>query len=562
MHLDMIMFTEQRRSSLARMKNLVVTPKPVFEVNLTDDQKDAFVPQYTSLDEIKGEVSITAICDMSFDDIYITFEGSTSTFIEKVATTAPTNGRTDAFHNFIRLQQPMDPSAFPNPRVFEAGKMYKFSFTFVVPDTLLPQACLHPKKPGFPEDGHMALPPSLGDPLVASMGKSLMDDMAPDMGSIAYSIRCRITNGQSANGKYKTMAEGSKKLRIIPAVEELPPLDVIIEGDDRYDYKMRQEKNIRKGTFKGKLGRLVVQSKQPHSLKLPYSRGPDADSNPTTMTTVNVRFDPIEESFPPPGLSTLQAKLKVGTVFTTVPMDELVTKTSHFLYNSVRGIYVDTLNLSSRCLSNIEWQKHTSLTSNTSNHQDSEIPSPSEAYNGGSFYTAKVVVPLTFPKGNKIFVPSFNSCLISRIYALDLYLSINTPNATVIDPTVHLKLPIQVSSEGNPHAVPTISAEEQAAIAAREANAYFDPRSVAPPSPQYTERARLDGPPSRAMAGVMGDNPQHSVRMNRAQQRFQSLSFEGEEAAVAPPPDYEHIGGGRRRSTSNVPSPSRSPRGT
>lgn len=386
------------------------------------------------------------------------------------------------------------------------------------------------------------------------------------------------------------MAEGSKKLRIIPAVEELPPLDVIIEGDDRYDYKMRQEKNIKKGTFKGKLGRLVVQSKQPHSLKLPYSRGPDADSNPTTMTTVNVRFDPIEESFPPPGLSTLQAKLKVGTVFTTVPMDELVTKTSHFLYNSVRGIYVDTLNLSSRCLSNIEWQKHTSLTSNTSNHQDSEIPSPSEAYNGGSFYTAKVVVPLTFPKGNKIFVPSFNSCLISRIYALDLYLSINTPNATVIDPTVHLKLPIQVSSEGNPHAVPTISAEvwfnrsrarshisfltrrlcadidhppqEQAAIAAREANAYFDPRSVAPPSPQYTERARLDGPPSRAMAGVMGDNPQHSVRMNRAQQRFQSLSFEGEEAAVAPPPDYEHIGGGRRRSTSNVPSPSRSPRGT
>lgn len=184
MHLDMIMFTEQRRSSLARMKNLVVTPKPVFEVNLTDDQKDAFVPQYTSLDEIKGDVSITAICDMSFDDIYITFEGSTRTFIEKVATTAPTNGRTDAFHNFIRLQQPMDPSAFPNPRVFEAGKMYKFSFTFVVPDTLLPQACLHPKKPGFPEDGHMALPPSLGDPLVASMGKSLMDDMAPDMGSI------------------------------------------------------------------------------------------------------------------------------------------------------------------------------------------------------------------------------------------------------------------------------------------------------------------------------------------------------------------------------------------
>ena len=143
MHSEAIMFTEQRRSSLARMKNLVLTPKPVIEVTLSDDQKDAFVPQYTSLDEIKGEVSITAPCDTSFDDIYITFEGSTRTFVEKVATTSPTNGRTEAFHNFVRLLQPMDPSAFPDPRVIEAGKTYKYPFTFVVPDTLLPQSCTH-----------------------------------------------------------------------------------------------------------------------------------------------------------------------------------------------------------------------------------------------------------------------------------------------------------------------------------------------------------------------------------------------------------------------------------
>lgn len=257
MHPDIVMFTEQRRGSLARMKDLVMTPKPIIEVTLTDDQKDAFVPQYTSLDEIKGEVSITVSCDTSFDDIYITFEGSTRTFVEKIATTSPTNGRTEAFHNFVRLLQPMDPSAFPDPRVIEAGKNYKFPFTFVVPDTLLPQSCTHAKRAGFPEGGHMTTPPSLGDPLVASMGKSLMDDMAPDMGTIAYSVRGRITSGRGANGKYKTIAEGSKKLRIIPAMKEQPPLDVVVEGDDRYDYKMRQEKNIKKGTFKGKLGRLV-----------------------------------------------------------------------------------------------------------------------------------------------------------------------------------------------------------------------------------------------------------------------------------------------------------------
>lgn len=456
---DVVMFAEQRRGSLARMKNLVVTSKPVIEVTLTDDQKDAFVPQYRSLDEIKGEVSITASCDTSFDDIYISFEGSTRTFVEKVATTSPTNSRTDAYHNFIRMTQPIDPSSLPNPRVLEAGKVYKYPFTFVVPDTLLPQSCSHVKKPGFPDGGHMTLPPSLGDPLVASRGKSLMDDMAPDMGAVAYSVRGRITNGRGAGGRYKTMAEGAKKLRIMPAIEEQPPLDVIVEGDDRYEYKMRREKNIKKGTFKGKLGRLVIQSTQPQSLKIPYSRGPSADCNPTTMTTVNVRFDPIEESSQPPGLNTLQAKLKVATCFASVPMDEIPTRSSDFHNSSVRGIFVEGLNLSSRCLSNIEWEKHAPLTPDLLNRRDSGIPNPSEAYNGGSFYTAKVIVPISLPQGNKVFVPSFHSCLVSRIYALDLYLSFSTPNTTVIDPTLHLKLPIQVSSERNPQAQPTISAQ-------------------------------------------------------------------------------------------------------
>ena len=257
------------------------------------------------------------------------------------------------------------------------------------------------------------------------------------------------------------MAEGSKKLRIIPAMKEQPPLDVIVEGDDRYEYKMRREKNIKKGIFKGKLGRIVVQSTQPQSLKLPYSRGPDADRGPTTVATMKVRFDPIEESFPPPGLNTLQAKLKVATCFTSVPMDVIPTKSSEFHCSSVRGIFVETLNLSSRSLSNIEWQKHTSQTSEFFNRRNSGIPNPSKAYNGGSFYTVDIIVPISLPKGNKVLVPSFNSCLISRMYALDLHLSLTTPKTTLIDPTIRLKLPIQVSSEGNPNAQPLISAQVQ-----------------------------------------------------------------------------------------------------
>ena len=252
------------------------------------------------------------------------------------------------------------------------------------------------------------------------------------------------------------MAEGSKKLRIIPATEEQPPLDVNIGGDDRYDYKMRGERKIKKGTFQKRLGRLVVQAKQPQSLKLPYFKGPNADCSPITMATMNLRFDPVEESSPLPSLNTCTARLKVATCFTSIPMDEIPTKSSDYHTSNVRGIFVEAVNLSSLSLSNVEWEKRLSSIDLT-DPQNSEIPGPSEGWIGGAFYTAKVAVPISLPKGNKLLVPSFHSCLLSRIYAVDLNLTVSTPSTTIIDPQVHLKLPIQVSSEGNPNATPRIS---------------------------------------------------------------------------------------------------------
>ena len=465
------MSAKVRKGSLAMIKDMVVTSKPVIEVTLTDDQKDVFMPQYTSLDEIKGEVSITASSDTSFDNIYVSFEGSTRTWVEKHIATPYVNNRSEAHHIFVRLIQPLDRSAVPSPPVLEARKVYKFPFTFVVPDTLLPQSCTHSKHPDFPEDAHMSPPPSFGDLLAATMGKAFMNDMAPDMSKIAYSVRARITSGRGGrNNLPKIIAEGSKKLRVIPATEEQPPLDVLPGGDDRYDYKIRREKTIKKGTFKGKLGRVVAQSAQPQSLKLPFARGPNADCDPTTMATVNVRFDPINESLSPPDLNTLQAKFTVATFFASEWVDVIPTKVSDFHGSDYRGVFTHTLNLSSLCLSNIEWEKHDSSTSNLLNRGDSGIPTTSEAYSwmptaseaykDGCFYTARIVVPVSLPKGNKILVPSFHSCLVSRIYALDLYLSFNTPNPTFFkDPTIHLKLPIQVSSEGNPNAKPVISAQ-------------------------------------------------------------------------------------------------------
>lgn len=465
------------------MRTLTSKVKPVIAISLSDDQRDDFVPTYTSLDQIRGHVTITAKYDTGFDDIYVTFEGTTKTFVEKIATASPANGRTEAFQVFLRLVQPMDPQALPESYILKAGHTYRFPFTFVVPEQLLPQSCTHARNGRGTQEVHLNLPPSLGDPMTASLGKTLLDDMAPEMAVVSYAVKARVIQGRGSSGKPVVAAEGSKRLRIVPAVEERPPITVY--GGLKDDYRLRKEKEIKKGMFKGKLGCLTMESSQPKSLRLPPLKS-KSSCPVTTMATVNVRFDPADESAQPPTLSSLSTKLKVATYFASVPMSDIPTKITDFHYSNTKGVLVETVMLSSRCVASAAWERHSP---HTPNRRDSAfstlsnpvIPEPSSSYNGKSFYTAQILVPITLPKGSKVFVPTFYSCLVSRVYSLDIYLSIS---AMVTAPSMHIKVPIQISMEGNPDAMPSISAEEAEAIAAREANDIFIPRNVTPPSPE------------------------------------------------------------------------------
>lgn len=490
------------------MRNPASKAKPIIAISLSDDQKEEFVPSYTSLDQVRGQVTITAKHDTSFDEIYVTFEGTSKTFVEKIATASPANGKTEAFQVFLRLIQPMDPRALPESNLLKAGRTYRFPFTFVVPEKLLPQSCTHARGGHRMQEVHLNLPPSLGDPMTASQGKTLLDDMAPEMAVVSYAIKARVIQGRGNSGKPVVAAESSKRLRISPAVGELPPITV--SGGVKDDYRLRKEKEIKKGIFKGKLGCLTMESSQPRSLRLPPLRS-KSSSPVTTMATVNVRFDPADESAQPPALSSLNTKLKVATYFASVPMNDIPSKITDFHYSSTKGVLVETIVLSSRCIASAPWERHSSPTPNRRDSAFSTlsnpiIPEPSSSYNGKTFYTTQILVPITLPKGSKVFVPTFHSCLVSRVYSLDIYLSIS---AMVTAPSMHIKVPIQISMEGNPNARPSISAEEAQAIAAREADDIFSPRQVTPPSPEYVAQASLVdlGVPSPEYSELQPSNP-------------------------------------------------------
>lgn len=458
------------------MKSPTCHSRPTIDIALHDDQQDDFVPSYTTLDKVQGEVTIVAPYDTAFDHIYITLEGSVKTFVEKMATASPTNYRTEAFQIFLRLLQPLDMGAFSRSRIIKAGQTYKFPFTFVIPQKLLPQSCEHA------HDAHLNLPPSLGDPLTASLNKTLLDDMAPEMSVISYAIRVRITNGRGPTGKPVIMAENSKKLRVVPAVDEQPPL--VMYGDLKDDYVLSKGKEIKKGLFKSKLGTLTMESQQPKSLRLPAVRS--NNSCPiTTMATVRVRFDPSEEGAQPPRLNTLSTKLKASTFFSSVPMSELPSKAIRSPYDSSRGVFVQSIPLSSRCVASAQWDRHDAGASDKPLAVPT-IPKPSSSHVTKFFYTTQILVPITLPRSCKVFVPTFHSCLVSRVYSLGLQLWVQSPSPNITNPSLQLKLPIQISAEGNADANRTVSTPDADALAEMGTNGAFNARLFYPPSPEYS----------------------------------------------------------------------------
>lgn len=345
---------------------------------------------------------------------------------------------------------------------------------------------------------HLLLPPSLGDPEVAGAGKSLLDDMAPEMSRISYAIVVRVQQSKIPT----IMAEKYRKIRVMPATEELPPVDV--DGQDS-EYCLRREKALKKhGLLGTKLGRVVGEAMQPASLSLPPPNVDLAETcSVSTMATVMLRFDPTEDTQPPPRLGTLASKLSVSTYFASEPLRDFPCK-AKMLYDSRQGVVMDSLHLSSRTMESVHWERHdgTAAVEEIVSRRGSTLsmagttacPQPTKNYKLGTpFYTAQLLIPVNLPK-NKCFVPTFYSCLISRTYTLELSLSMSMRSGGPgLSTTVDLKLPVQISSQASGE-----SRERQASIEQEteaSVDAFFTPRNTISWPPASNRETFGEAPP-------------------------------------------------------------------
>lgn len=497
----------------AKLRHFMQVQKPDIKITLNSKKRT-----YTTLDQIDGKVSITAPVDTPFDGIEIEFVGTSRTFVERLTTAAAVSGRSEAFHQFLKLTQPRLQDQYPEDQILKAGQRYDFPFVFVVPQQLLPRICQHKIHNPLVRDAHLTLPPTFGDKALASQSETV-DDMAPEMASVRYGVFARVSRIRQQGEELHKLSVASKarRLRVIPATDEMPPLDV---RSEETEYIMRKERSIRKGMLKGKAGTLVMEAAQPQSLRLRHSNNTEART--TTMATVMLRFDPAEDNLLPPKLGSLASKLKVSTFFASTARFNIPTKDRSPLDLS-QGMHTEQINLSARCMANVEWAKIDPSKPEGLTRRDSacstasvtmgDVPLPSEQYKDKMYYTARLLVPITLPI-NKSFVPTFHSCLISRSYTLKLDLGISTGG---IGPSVELKVPIQISSEASSgDASPQRdSFEESADVDAEDAADFFEPRHIRIPSEAFVGRSRIG---SQAPVGDAppGYSPFAEGRSNRS----------------------------------------------
>lgn len=411
-----------------------------------------------------------------------------------------------ATHVFLKLVQPIPTARLVAINEIPAGEERTVPFTFVVPGGALPTICRHHVTSNAVREAHLQLPPSMGAEVQTDPdggGRDKLDDMTPPALKIIYFIRVRLLerlpSTDSRRPPTRSVAEDLRVIRIIPAIPEQPPVD--IQGQEE-DYTLRKVKAVKKGMFKtASTGQLIVESSQPAPLRLP---APDVESSHlssqnviNSTATITLRFDPTESKGQPPRLGNLISKLKVLTFYQSNPAEDW-PKRYDINQDFRRQIQVETVTLSSRAMASAQWQRHEPSSNGTSpvspellrtitTTQPSTVPAPSEEHNPANpFFLAHLLIPITLPS-NKHFVPTFHSCLVSRVYILELTQEFKSSSSNTLSQSSTLRVPIQILSEPREGtdcgAIPAYGEPDEHE---EDVDDYFTPRTTGPPPPAFT----------------------------------------------------------------------------
>lgn len=448
-------------SSLSAHGRRTPFPKSDVQIHIKNHYK---TKTYTSSSPVSGQVTITTQRDVPFDSIEIDLIGTSKTRTEGYS--APT----ESSHTFLKLVMPIPESTYPVPRVLETGRTMTIPFHFVLPNFLTLSACQHKVESEHAREQHLCLPPSMGS---WARGNWEKDDLAPHMAEVVYSIKARVWREPEFRGRPIKIMEGVKSIQVLPAFAEAAPLTIASDETDTM-YRMSKTKTLRKNILSSKLGTLTVSAPQPRAIAL----HPDGRVAAASAAQLDLQFTPLAADARPPKITGVAAKLVAHTYYSAGPFNSLPNM-GDFMKGGLaarRGVYSTSVNLPSVTLdSNPVWFTHRLSRRDSGYGSDSSVdeeqsqqqlqqqqqkrqrrkssfanlirttrpssPTNNPIVSSNVVHSTSIHLPLTLPTTKKTFVPTFHSCIVSRVYTLHVALTVDSTTATKIS----LDLPLQIT---------------------------------------------------------------------------------------------------------------------
>ncbi|KAI0441177.1 arrestin [Xylaria telfairii] len=443
---------------------------------------------YTTSSTVSGHVKVNSSHDVRFDKVQILLLGTSRTRLDAINVPQATS------HTFLKLMMPIPDSYYPELRRFEAGTTYTIPFHFVIPQHLTLNACSHAPSDALKEH-HLRLPPSIGD-----WGK---DDFTPHMSRITYCVRARVYH-EDSDGKSAKAMETSHDINVIPIVVEDPPIP--ITQQDKM-YVMSKSKTLRKSIISPKLGKVTISANQP----APAMISSDGHCITPTTAQLNLVFEPTSNASQPPRIVGVTSKVTSVTYYSSGGVNQYpnLKDWGRSFGSDGRGAYSSSVPLPTTPVKSAPWEQRLTSQGRRDSGYDSGLHSDSERSANGRqspadsqkrgrkaapyYYTTKVDVPVELPTGKKQFVPTFHSCITSRVYVL--WMTVTLSPLAGMNSTITLGVPLQVGAgpveDGRVDSTGLPTFEAAMEDASLEIDAYLQPRTMSVPDIEF--RSQLPG---------------------------------------------------------------------
>ncbi|KAJ1331864.1 Bul1 C terminus [Microdochium nivale] len=455
-------------------RRLSLFSRPTMDVHIDNHYANKV---YSTAALVAGHVSITCSADTPFHRVHILLLGTARSRIDGVSIPQITE------HTFLKLEMPISSASYPVPRVLEAGTTYNIPFHFVIPQALTTSACNHRVASCAVQDHHTRLPPS--------MGAWDRDDLAPTMAQVEYAVRARLLRDDPSQTK---VFEVAHPINVLPQTFEDAPLSI---APTDAIYAMSKTKTLRKNILSAKSGKVTVSATQPPAAMV----SADGRSATDTSVCVDLQFEPATAGAVPPKVAVTAAKITAYSYWSASGVPTMPNMGDGMRTPSDgQGSYPCTANLVATTVHEKSWKQQfrqlarrdSGYGSETASEADNARPSASENIKTPPMYhSTRVQVPVKLPMDKKMMIPTFHSCIMSRVYVLNINVTITSGAGATVNTTLAVPLQVGVMAPVNDQATADASGlpSFEAATQDAQVDEFLRPRVITMPTIEFAHDA-------------------------------------------------------------------------